>query len=319
MEAETERERRLKEKLRRHAGPLLLKALGDKKTIEVMLNPDGLLWAEKLGCPMEHIGSIPASQSQAILETVAGFHGREVLTTSPILECEWPLDGSRFAGQLPPIVARPSFAIRKRAISVFTLDDYVEKGIMTQSQKDVICKAIREKKNILVIGGTSSGKTTLVNAIIREMVKQDPLVRLITIEDTAELQIEAKNYVSFYTTVDVSMTPLLKTALRMRPDRIPVGEVRGPEALDLLMAWNTGHPGGAATLHANSAHGGISKMSEYISMNPNAPRFIEPLVGECVDVAVFIARTETGRRVREILSVDGFDAEKGRFITTLLT
>lgn len=318
MQSETEKEKRIREKLRRHAGPVLLDALADPKTIEVMLNPDGKLWLERLGEPMRKIGFIPFHQSQAILETVAGFHNREVLRDSPILECEWPLDGSRFAGQLPPIVSMPTFAIRKPAVSVYTLADYVTQGVMTERQKITICDAIRAKKNILVIGGTSTGKTTLVNAIIAEMVAQNPAMRLLSIEETSELQITADNSVAFYATTEVSMTPLLKTTLRMRPDRICVGETRGPEALDLLMAWNTGHPGGAATIHANSARAGITKMVEYISMHPNAPRFIEPLVGEAVDVAVSITRTEEGRRVGEILLVEGFDAEKGQFITTPL-
>ena len=319
MQEVSEKQRRICEKLKRHLGATFLQELEDPQTIEIMLNPDGNLWVEKLGAPMQHIGAIPPHQAQAILETVAGYHNREATLQTPILECEFPLDGSRFAGQLPPIVAAASFAIRKKAVSVFTLENYEQNNIMTAQQRAHICQAIADKKNILVVGGTSSGKTTLVNAIIREVVAQDPQCRLVTIEDTAELQITAKNHVSFYTTVHVSMTHLLKTTLRMRPDRICVGETRGAEALDLLQAWNTGHPGGAATIHANSALGGILKMVSYISMNPNAPRHIEPLVGEGVDMAVFIQKTKQGRRVQSLLELEGYDAAHNQFLTKEIT
>ena len=240
---------RAKKKLERDMGPELLAALNDPKTVEIMLNADGKLWLERLGEPMKCIGTLRVAQAQAIIETIAGYHGKEVTRSKPILEGELPLDGSRFAGQLPPVVPAPTFAIRKKAVAIFTLDQYVERGIMTAPQREALIAAVRAHRNILVIGGTGSGKTTLVNAIINEMVIQDPTERVFIIEDTGEIQCAAENYVQYHTSIDVNMTALLKTTLRMRPDRILVGEVRGPEALDLLMAWNTGHEGGAATLH----------------------------------------------------------------------
>ena len=162
---------------------------------------------------------------------------------------------------------------------------------MTKAQCDAIRTAVRAHRNILVVGGTGTGKTTLVNAIIHDMVGANPMERFVIIEDTGELQCSATNYVQYHTSLEVSMTKLLKTTLRMRPDRILVGEVRGPEALDLLMAWNTGHEGGAATVHANSARAGLDRLLQLVSMNENAPRSIEPLIGEAVHVVVHIART----------------------------
>ena len=224
-----------------------------------------------------------------------------------LLEGELPIDGSRFAGQLPPVVAQPTFAIRKKAVAIFTLDQYVERGVMTPGQKDAIVSAVDSHKNILVIGGTGSGKTTLVNAIINQMVIQNPQERVFIIEDTGEIQCAAENFVQYHTSLDVSMTALLKTSLRMRPDRILVGEVRGPEALDLLMAWNTGHPGGAATLHANHARAGLDRLEMLISMHPDSPSPIQPLIGEAVDVLVHIARTPSGGRcIQEIIEVSGY-------------
>ena len=307
---------RAKRKLERDMGPVLLAALNDPKTVEIVRNADGKLWQERLGEPMKCIGTLRDAQAQAIIETVAGYHGKEATRHKPILESELPIDGSRFAGQLPPIVPTPTFAIRKKAVAIFTLDQYVEGKIMTTQQRDVIIDAVRAHRNILVIGGTGSGKTTLVNAIINEMVLQNPSERVCIIEDTGEIQCAAENYVQFHTTFDVSMTALLKTTLRMRPDRILVGEVRGPEALDLLMAWNTGHPGGAATLHANDAKAGLDRLAMLISMHPDSPKPIEPLIGAAVHLIVNIARAEGGRRVQEILEVCGFDG--GQYITKSL-
>jgi len=307
---------RAKRKLERDMGPEFLAALSDPKTVEIMLNADGKLWQEKLGEPMQCIGSMRVAQAQAIIETIAGYHGKEVTRQKPILEGELPLDGSRFAGQIPPVVPAPIFAIRKKAVAIFTLDQYVESGVMTPGQRDVLIEAVRAHRNVLVIGGTGSGKTTLVNALINQMVINDPTERVFIIEDTGEIQCAAENYVQYHTSLDVSMTALLKTTLRMRPDRILVGEVRGPEALDLLMAWNTGHEGGAATLHANNAKAGLDRLAMLISMHSDSPKPIEPLIGQAVHVVVHIARSEGGRRVQEIIEVLGFD--HGRYITKAL-
>ena len=307
---------RARKKLERDMGPLLVAALNDPSTIDIMLNSDGRLWQERLGEKMKCIGTLRVAQAEAIIKTIAGYHGKEITRGKPILEGELPLDGSRFAGQLPPIVPFPTFAIRKKAIAIFTLAQYVEAGSMTPSQCEALKNAVAAHRNILVIGGTGSGKTTLVNAIINEMVVVDPTERVFIIEDTGEIQCAAENFVQYHTSLDVSMTALLKTALRMRPDRILVGEVRGPEALDLLDAWNTGHEGGAATLHANNAQAGLARLKSLITRNPSAPFEIEPLIGEVVHVVVHIARTPEGRRIQEILEVSGY--EDGRYLTKTL-
>lgn len=307
---------RAKKKLERDLGPLIIDALADPKTVEIMLNADGKLWQERLGEKMRCIGTIPYARAEAIIKTVAGYHHKEVTRHKPILEGELPIDGSRFAGQLPPVVPAPTFAIRKKAISIFSLKDYVKAGIMTAEQKATLKKAIKAHRNILVIGGTGSGKTTLVNAIINSMVEFDPTERVFIIEDTGEIQCAAENFVQYHTSLEITMTMLLKTTLRMRPDRILVGEVRGPEALDLLMAWNTGHEGGAATLHANNAKAGLDRLAMLISMHPDSPSPIEPLIAEAVHVVVHITRTPEGRRIQEILEVSGY--ENGRYITRTL-
>jgi type IV secretion system protein VirB11 len=304
---------RAKKKLVRDLGPLIADALADPKTVEIMLNADGKLWQERLGEKMRCIGSIPNARAEAIIKTVAGYHNKEVTRHKPLLEGELPIDGSRFAGQLPPIVPAPTFAIRKKAVAIVTLDQYVRAGIMTAAQKEALTVAIKTHRNILVIGGTGSGKTTLVNALINAMVVFDPIERVVIIEDTGEIQCAAENFVQYHTSLEVTMTMLLKTTLRMRPDRILVGEVRGPEALDLLDAWNTGHEGGAATLHANNAAAALARLKSLITRNESAPSDIESLIGEVVHVIVHIARAPDGRRVQEILGISGY--EGGRYIT----
>ncbi len=296
---------RAKSKLERDAREIL-SALQDPETVEIMVNADGRIWQEKLGQKIQHIGNIQAVQVEAVIKTVAGFHGKEVNRFNPMIEGEFPLDNSRFAGQLPPIVSSPTFAIRKKAIKIFTLEQYVETGALSPRHSDVIKEAVRKHRNILVIGGTGSGKTTLINAIINEMVRSDPDERIFILEDTGEIQCAAENFVQYHTTLDVDMTQLLKTTLRMRPDRILVGEVRGAEALDLLDAWNTGHEGGAATLHANDALSGLTRLESLISRNPSAPKEIMPLIAEAVDMVVHITRTPHGRKIQQIIEVQGF-------------
>ena len=296
---------RAKSKLERDAREIL-SALQDPETVEIMVNADGRIWQEKLGQKIQHIGNIQTAQVEAVIKTVAGFHGKEVNRFNPMIEGEFPLDNSRFAGQLPPIVSSPTFAIRKKAIKIFTLEQYVETGVLSPRHGDVIREAVRKHRNILVIGGTGSGKTTLINAIINEMVRSDPDERIFILEDTGEIQCAAQNFVQYHTTLDVDMTQLLKTTLRMRPDRILVGEVRGPEALDLLDAWNTGHEGGAATLHANDALSGLTRLESLISRNPSAPKEIMSLIAEAVDMVVHITRTPHGRKIQQIIEVQGF-------------
>jgi type IV secretion system protein TrbB len=295
-------------KLRKDFGDVFLTVLADPDTVEICLNADGTLWQERLGEPLQCIGTMSATCADAAMRTIAAYHHATLTRDNPSIECELPLDGSRFAGQIPPIVTAPVFAVRKRASRVFTLHQYVKAGIMTPEQKEFLCSAIRDHRNILAIGGTGGGKSTLLNAMIQELTNQFPNERLIIIEDTAELQCAATNYVQYHTSPERSMTDLVRMSMRMRPDRILVGEVRGPEALDLLMSWNTGHEGGIASLHANNAAAALNRLSTLVAMHPNAPHgLIESLIGEAVDVIVHIARTDKGRVVRELLKVQDFD------------
>ncbi len=298
---------RLHEKLRRDLGHAVLTALADPQTVEIMLNADGVLWQECLGNKMLPIGKMLPSRAEAFMRTIATCLDTTITRKSPILEGELPLDGSRFAGQIPPIVRAPIFAIRKKASSIFSLEQYVAGKIISAQQKQIIVDAVRNHRNIVVIGGTGSGKTTLTNAIIQQMIEENANERIVIIEDTGEIQCSAKNFVQYHTSLEVTMTHLLRTTLRMRPDRILVGEVRGAEALDLLMAWNTGHEGGVATLHANNARAGLDRLAMLISMHPQSPQPIEPLIAQAVHMLIHITKTPDGsRKVEEILQVSGY-------------
>lgn len=303
---------RAREKLAHEVGQEILGLLEEPTTVELMCNQDGKLWIDQLGKPMRVVGQLSPWQVESIIRTVAGYLGKAVTRKNPLLEGEWPLDGSRFAAQLPPIVACGIFAIRKKASAIFTLEQYVELGAMSEAQSDIIGQAVDEHLNILISGGCGSGKTTLANGVVHRIVSTFPDERIFIIEDNGEIQCAAENFVQYLTSSEaqVDMTQLLKTTLRMRPDRILVGEVRGAEALDLIDAWNTGHPGGVATIHANSALESLTRLKSLVSRNKAAPKEIEPLIAEAVHRIVFIKKDPSipaGRRIDEILEVVGYE------------
>lgn len=304
--AQQEQADRLNEKLRRELGPQICGFLAEPLVIEVMLNPDGSLWVERLGSPMQRVGTMPGYLAEALIGTVASTLRTTVTRENPILECELPLDGSRFEAILPPNVAGPTFTIRRKAAKIFTLAEYVADEIMTARQADTIREAVADKANILVVGGTGTGKTTLTNAIIDHMAETVGDERLVIIEDTAEIQCRSPNAVILRSTEYADMLRLLKATMRLRPDRIIVGEVRGAEALSLLKAWNTGHPGGVATVHANDAVSGLTRLESLVAEATAAPQ--RPVIAAAVNVIVSIAKTGEGRRVRDVLRVKGLRA-----------
>ena len=490
-QAQVYRERQM-ESLRRTLGDDILGFLNDPAIIEIMLNQDGRVWVDVLGGDMEPRSAMDPVRAKMVIETVASMLDTSITKENPIISGELPLDGSRFEAQIPPIVEAPTFAIRKKALLVFTLDDYVDKGIMTERQRGLIINAVRERKNILVSGGTgchakgteimmadgslkkvedirvgdqvmgpdyqprlvtelhhgmdrmvsivphsrklkpfrvnmghilslavggtrlkaamtvedfltrnyapgsnldryacqhlmkgetwipsaagwlqrarnkvseklhlwrslnggtnmerhgfdvvpqgfgayfgfscnrdrlyltrdqfvhhNSGKTTAANAILHAISEETPDHRIMIIQDTLELQCAAPNAVFFRTSDEIDMTRLLKSTMRMRPDRIIVGEVRGKEALDLLKAWSTGHPGGIGTVHANDARAALVRIGMLVQ-EANVPPNPE-LIAEAVNIVVSIKRTATGRIVDEVLAVKGF--ENGRFLTESL-
>ncbi|ESY01372.1 conjugal transfer protein TrbB [Mesorhizobium sp. LNJC405B00] len=297
--------------LRTALGPAIARFLEDPAIVEVMLNPDGRIWVDRLRdglCATDEL-LVPAD-GERIVRLVAHHVGAEVHPDSPRVSAELPETGERFEGLLPPVVVAPTFAIRKPAVAVFALEDYVAAGIMTKGQAEVLRLAVKRRKNVLVAGGTSTGKTTLVNALLAEVAKTAD--RVVLIEDTRELQCAAPNLVALRTRDGVaSLSDLVKSSLRLRPDRIPIGEVRGAEALDLLKAWGTGHPGGIGTIHASSALGALLRLEQLVQEAVvTVPR---ALIAETIDVVAILAGRGSARRLVEIALVDGLDAATGDY------
>ncbi|MHB8886163.1 MAG: P-type conjugative transfer ATPase TrbB [Methylovirgula sp.] len=289
--------------LRTALGPAITAFLEDVSVVEVMLNPDGRLWVDRLSSGLADTGArLSAADGERIVRLVAHHVGAEVHAGSPRVSAELPETGERFEGLLPPVVAAPAFAIRKPAVAVFTLDDYAAAGIMTSDQATFLRRAVAERCNILVAGGTSTGKTTLTNALLAEVAKTSD--RVVLIEDTRELQCTALNLVAMRTKNGVvSLSDLVRSSLRLRPDRIPIGEVRGAEALDLLKAWGTGHPGGVGTIHAGTALGALRRLEQLIQEAVvTVPR---ALIAETINVVAVLAGRGSKRRLAELVQVTG--------------
>jgi type IV secretion system protein TrbB len=300
------RERR-RAMLRTAMGPAIGAALADPAVIEVMVNPDGSLRLDRLGVGRIDTGErLQTAEVERIIRLVASHVRVEVHAGNPVVSAELPETGERFEGLLPPVALAPCFAIRKPAARIYTLDDYVADRIMGPLQAQTLRTAVAERCNLLIAGGTSSGKTTLANALLAEMAKADE--RVVIIEDTRVLQCAAPDCVALRTKSGVvSLSDLVRSTMRLRPDRIVVGEVRGPEALDMLKAWNTGHPGGIATVHANSAHAALYRLEQLIQeVVVTVPR---QLVAQAIDFVVFIRGRGEGRRVESIARVEGLNAD----------
>jgi P-type conjugative transfer ATPase TrbB len=306
-----QRRQRIEDKVRRELGPTVLAALEDPNVIEIMLNPDGRIWVDEFGKGMRDTGeTMCPAQAESMLATVAMTLNTVINANRPLLEAELLIDGSRISGALPPVVAGPIFAIRKRPSRVFTIEDYVTDGIVSLDYALAIREAIASHQNILIVGSAGSGKTTFANALLREIADSaGSPERIAILEDTIELQCTAKNRIELRTTDDIDMPRLLRATLRLRPDRIVVGEVRGTEALLLIKAWNTGHPGGIATIHANGCIGGLTRLEQLIQESGVAA---QPwLIADTVNLLVHIERTISGRIVSDIQRVRSWSPANG--------
>ncbi len=293
--------------LRTAMGPVIAAGLEDPQVVEIILNPDGTLWLDRLDSGREPTGlALAPVDAERIIRLVAAHVRVEVHAGAPIVSAELPETGERFQGLLPPVVRSPVFTIRKRASAIIGLSAYVTDAILTEAQASFLRRAVRARRNIVIAGAASTGKTTLANALLTEIAATGD--RIIILEDTVELQCAAADHVQMRTHPGVvSMADLVRCTLRLRPDRIVVGEVRGGEALDLLKAWGTGHPGGIATLHAGSPEGALVRLEQLIlEAAVSIPR---PLIAEAVNVIVFITGRGITRKVDSIVQVRGLDAD----------
>ncbi|WP_275760212.1 P-type conjugative transfer ATPase TrbB [Ralstonia pseudosolanacearum] len=314
--ATTSLDRRIR-MLRTAMGPVIAAALEDPDVVEIMLNPDRSLWVDRLSSGRAPLGvELSEEDGERIIRLVAAHVGAEVHRGQPLLTAELPETGERFEGILPPAAPGPAFALRKRAVNIIGLDRYVADGILSAPQAEFLRHAVRDRQNILIAGGTSTGKTTLANALLAEIAVTGD--RVLVLEDTIELQCAARDHVPLRTRAGVvSMTELVRATMRLRPDRVVVGEVRGGEALDLIKVWGTGHPGGIATIHAGSALGALLRLEQLVlEVAVNPPR---ALIAEAVNVVVFIVGRGRKRRIETIARVAGFDGVGYRLADALET
>jgi type IV secretion system protein VirB11 len=302
---------RLQELLRRQLGAKILSAIEDPKITEIIVNEDGRVWFESYDRGLHEGGtSFAPSQIESLIGTVAASLRTVVNAQNPIVEGELSIGGVRFEGLLPPVARQPCYVMRKPAQVLYRLDDYMRDGVLEERFSEILRESIDQRRNIVIAGGTGSGKTTLAGAIINEMVERsDPNERYVIIEDTLEIRCRAKNLVQLHTADAADMTRLVRVTMRLRPDRIIIGEVRGAEALALLKAWNTGHPGGVTTIHANSARAALVRLSSLVQEAGVPPQ--PELIAEAIDLLVFIARTPQGRKVTELVRVERYDARDG--------
>ncbi len=282
--------------------------LDDPSVVELSANQNGAVYVERLGQNPEHLGHLDAVARERIIRFCATESGIPVTEDSPIVSAKMPQTGYRFEGVKPPASEAPLFSIRFHASRVLKMADYVGQEVVSQPQADFLLDAVRSHKNIIVAGGTASGKTTFLNMLIGELDSAEHDERLVIIEDTPEIQTQTKNAVFLKTTKTIDMTRLLASSLRLRPDRIIVGEVRDGAALALIKAWNTGHPGGLTSVHANSALAALSRIDLLIREASAMP--LPEVIGLGVDVVVFIKKEKHGRKVKEIITVKGYENEK---------
>lgn len=297
------------EALRHALGDAILAALAEPKVVEVLANPDGRLVVDAIGDGRRDTGMrLSAQARERVIRLVAEHVGEPVTRDDPRLSGVLP-SGERFQGFLPPVSTQPTFSIRKRPAVIWTLDDYVAQGVLTADQATALREAVAARRNILISGGTGSGKTTLANALLAEPAFAGD--RVFLLEDTPELQCSAWDLVSVLTRrypKPIGVVDLVRDALRMRPDRIVVGEMReGAAALETLKAWNTGHPGGLTTLHANSASEALARLEDLLlEVVVQPPR---RAIARAIDVIVHIRRTREGRVVDGLLALEGLAAD----------
>ncbi len=308
---------RTQNKLKQDLGELVLSALSDDSIYEVLLNPDGVLWVDGYQGKREY-GMMTATAAKNLINTVASVSDEVITHNNPSFAGELWVEINeefklfRFQAFIPPVVTYPAFAIRKRAGQVIPLEDYVKDEIITPQQEKIIKESVEQRKSILVVGGTQSGKTTFCNAILDCIAKTHPQDRVIIIEDTQELKCSVKDSLTMRSSPSKSMNDLIFDSMRMRPDRIIIGEVRGKEAHSLIKAWNTGHPGGVSTIHANSAESGLLRLEQLIMEAGVAP--VPEAIAEAVNLLVFIQKTNKGKKGRQVTSVlelKGHDKTQG--------
>lgn len=314
------------ELLRSVIGSEICAYLDDPGVQEIYVNEDGYLWIvdSKRGKFKRDDIQLNAPQVETIIRAAAGAAKQVITAEMPALGCEIYELGCRVQAQVPPIVSRPTIMIRKKASAVYSIDEYIQMGFLTEEMANYLRKSVSDRKNILVVGATGTGKTTFLNTLIRLVTEETPSDRLVILEDLPELQCTAKDFTQMQTYVDkddkrtVTMQMLLYYAMRLSPKRIILGEVRDGAAYTLLKAWNTGHPGGLCTTHANSAIEGLTRIEVLVKEDMTAKGDMRPLLGQAIDVVVDIYREDipnapSRRYIKNIIEINGFSQDDQKY------
>lgn len=315
--AYTERHKRLKNQFLQALGEQAEELLFDSNTLEIMLNEDGSLWFESLSAGMQ-LSKVKITDESALnlINVLASLNDTFVNARQPSLQCELPFAKARLQAWIPPVVSNPSFVIRKHLLHDTSIEELLKREMLTPSQLELILDAYKTRKNILIAGGTGSGKTTLIAGILKQVASQNSTERFIVIQDTPELYCRAPNALHLNTCDCMDLDSLGKTVLRARPDRIIVGELRGREAHGLIKLWNTGHPGGLSTIHANNSESALSRIEHLVQEAGIIPQ--GEIIAQTIDLVIFIDKSSGKRCVSEILRVEGYDSKNKTYLTNSL-
>lgn len=300
---------RLPDLLARDLGDEIIALLTGKDTLEIGRDPHSdCVWIYRCGQPRQRTRHrLSSPRATEFLNRVADAKGQVLTQRRPRLEASLPeriFGGARLTGHIPPIGRAPGLVIRTLPRKAPDLESYVRDGVMTEAERKVLEQSVRDRQNIFVVGGTGTGKTTLAMALLRRASQIYPQDRIVTIEDTPELKIDAWCHCQLYTSEHRSLTDLIELALRLSPDRLVVGESRGRGLLRLFDAMLTGHPGSISTFHADSAQKALRRMMIYCGRASDTGAHQET-IAEAVDLIVVLAGGGDARRVHEIAAVDG--------------
>lgn len=289
----------------------------DDDVQEIMVNASNDVWVERKGRVAKYEVDISEVQIRNAIQILARLVGKEARDDSKDAIIDARMEGFRIAAALSSVATKgATICIRKHGRIIRSIQDYVDDGSMTLEVAKVIGEAVNNHKNVLISGGTSTGKSTFLNALIALIDERE---RVVTIEDTQELKVKTPNWVSFESNPQsgINIRDLVRLSLRYRPDRIIVGEVRGAEAFDLMQALNTGHDGGFATLHANSARSALSRLETLVLTAPDVDWPLEAIkaqIGNTFHMVVQLVREDGKRRVKEVLEIEGYNTERKDYV-----
>lgn len=288
-------------------GPVVVEGLSDPRNLDVVINPDGKVFAERSDGTRACLGDADPTSTERAVGIVAHVCKRELGVSRVRLTARLPWSGDRFTAHMRPGGGGPAISIRKHLKRSICLGDYKDVGALTPRLYEVLMTAVHERRRVLVVGGTGSGKTTLVNALLSEVAAVCPTDRVYAIEEVRELRIENADSAQIECEGE-AFRHEVEFAMRMNPGRLCVGEVRGGEALELIKAWTSGHAGGFATVHANSAAAGVRRLGLLAEIGLGRAVPFE-LLADALEVVVMVQRTSTGaREVSEVVKVE-FDPQ----------